>query len=109
MCLSAGLQIHSSENYNYKSCLWGFYTILLLCTQELVHMYIHLFVEQGETLRAADAAMYFCTPLWRQTDSGDGTTDRFIEIWLQKPGSLWPSPACLLFLPKQTDQTNKRS
>lgn len=41
-CASRGARIYSIEYYNYKFCLWGFCTILLLRTQDLVHIYIHL-------------------------------------------------------------------
>lgn len=37
----------------------------------------------------------------RQTVVVDRTTDKFVEIWLQKPGGLWPGPARLLFLPNK--------
>lgn len=35
VCTSAGPQIHSSGNYNYKSCQWDFYTILRCVLQDL--------------------------------------------------------------------------
>lgn len=54
MCASTGLQIHSTENYNDKSCLWGFCTILLLCTQDLVHIYIPPLHTHASSLRQGE-------------------------------------------------------
>lgn len=48
-------------------------------------------------------AVYLHIPPWRQTDvGGSGPNHRqILEIWLQKPGGLWPSSARLLFLPNK--------
>lgn len=33
-------------------------------------------------------------PLGDRQTAVDRTTDRFVEIWLQRPGGLWPGPVC---------------
>lgn len=111
-CTSTGAQIHSTENHHYKFCLWDFCAVFLLCPSDLVHIYIHLSTYTlpqrgwGRHSRLADScACWVFTYSPVETDRQtvvDRTTDKFIEIWLQKPGGLWPGPACsLFFLPNK--------
>lgn len=83
-----------------------------LATHLYPHLCTHFLIEaekKGEGERGGErerettewqTAMYLHIPPWRRRTM-DRTTDRFMEIWLQKPGSLWPGHACLLFFPNK--------
>lgn len=64
VCLPTRLQTQSTENRNYKSCLWVSRTIPALCTEDLGYIYSPPSVMENWLL----PAVYLHISWWRQTN-----------------------------------------
>lgn len=74
-------------------------------TQDLVYIYTPPPVSEGAATLMENLAGACCVSKYFPVKTDklrwiEPQTDPS-EIWLQKPGSLWPSSACLLFFPNK--------